>query len=56
MKHSCNNILGIKMDSNKHDAMEQNEENILTNNLIYHTRKTELRVMSYGMMNRARKY
>ena len=31
------------MDSNKHDAMEQNEEHIQMNNLIYGTLKTELR-------------
>ena len=29
MKHSCINNLGINMDSNKHGAMEQNEEDIM---------------------------
>ena len=56
MKHSCNSHLGIKMDSNKHGAMEQNEEDILTNILIYHTRKTELRMMRYGMKKSATGY
>ena len=51
MKHSCNSHLGIKMDLNKHGAMEQNEEDIITNILIYCTRKTELQMMRYGMMN-----
>ena len=56
MKHSCNSILGLKMDSNKHGAMEQNEEHIQMNILIYHTRKRELQMMSYDAMNRAWKY
>ena len=41
------------MDSNNHGTTEQNEEDILMNNLIYGTRKTELRMRSYGMMNSA---
>ena len=51
MKHSCNSHLGIKMDSNKHGAMEQNEEHIQTNKSIYYTPKTELRMQSYDAMN-----
>ena len=56
MKHSCKSILGIKMDSNKHGAMEWNEEDTQTNKMIYHMRKTELRMMRYGLMNIAKKY
>ena len=41
------------MDSNKHGAMEQNEEDILTNILICHTHETELRWQSYDAMNNA---
>ena len=44
------------MDSNKHGAMEQNEEDILKNILIYHTPKTELRMRRYDAMNMSRKY
>ena len=43
------------MDSNKHGAMEQNEEDIEMNILIYGTPKTEHHTGSYGMMNMARK-
>ena len=43
------------MDSNKHGAMEQNEEHILTNILIYGTSKTELRMQRYDAMNMAKK-
>ena len=53
MKHSCTHDLGIKMDSNKHGTMEQNEDHIMMNNLIYPTLKTEHHIWSYGMMNRA---
>ena len=53
MKHSCNSHLGIKMDSNKHGAMEQSEEDILMNILIYDTPKMELQMQSYDMMNMA---
>ena len=42
------------MESNKHDAMEQNEENILTNILVYGTPETELRWQRYGLMKRLR--
>ena len=45
--------MGIKMDSNKHGSIEQNKEHILMNILIYHKCKTDLRMRSYGMMNRA---
>ena len=31
--------------------MEQNEEHIMMNILIYHAHETELRTQSYGMMN-----
>ena len=41
------------MDSDKHGAMEQNEEDILTNISIYGTRKTELQMRSYDAMNMA---
>ena len=41
------------MDSNKHDAMEQMEEDIQMNILIYCTHKTELQMWSYGMMKSA---
>ena len=41
MKHTCNSHLGIKMESNKHGAMEQNEEDILMNILIYGTPKMD---------------
>ena len=44
------------MDSNKHGIMEQNEEHIIMNNLIYHTHETELRMRSYDMLNMAKKY
>ena len=44
------------MDPNKHGAMEQNEEDILTNILIYGMLKTELRMMRYDAMNMSRKY
>ena len=43
------------MDSNKHGAMEQNEEDTLTYNLIYGMPKTELRMQSYGMRKNAKK-
>ena len=42
------------MDSNKHGAMEWNEEHIQTNNLIYYTPKTELRMQSYDAMKNAK--
>ena len=41
------------MDTNKHGAMEQNEEDILMNILIYGTPITELRMRTYGMMKSA---
>ena len=48
--------MGIKMDSNKQTTMEQNEEHIMMNILIYHACKTNLRMRSYGMLNRAKIY
>ena len=44
------------MDSNKHGTMEQNEEHILMNILIYSTHKTEQYATSYGMMNMGLKH
>ena len=41
------------MDSNKHGTMEQNEEDILMNILIYGWPNTELRMQSYDMMKNA---
>ena len=43
------------MDSNKHGAMEQNEEDNQMNILICHTHETELRWQSYDAMNMAKK-
>ena len=53
MKHSCNDDLGIKMDSNEHSSMELNEVLVETNNLTYYTHKTEQYVASYDAMNMA---
>ena len=39
------------MDTNKHGAMEQNEEHIMMNILIYGTHKMELRMRSYDAKN-----
>ena len=41
------------MDSNKHGAMEQNEEHNLMNILIYNAHETELQMQSYDAMNMA---
>ena len=41
------------MYSNKHGTMEQNEEHLETNILLYHARKTEQYAMRYDAMNRA---
>ena len=43
-------------DSNKHGAMEQNEEDNQMNISVYYTPKTELRMQSYDAMNMSRKY
>ena len=51
--HSSNSILGIKMYSNEHDAMEQNEVLVGANNLAYYTHETEQYAWSYDVMNRA---
>ena len=51
--NSCTRDLGIKMDSNEHGAMEQNEEHLETNISIYHARKTKQYAKSYEVMNRA---
>ena len=40
------------MDSNKHGAMEQNEENIMMNISIYYMHETELYEESYDAKNR----
>ena len=53
MKHSCNNDAGIKIDSNEHDEVEQNEEHLTTNIFTYYTHKTEQYAASYDAMNRA---
>ena len=53
MKHSYNNDLGIKTDSNEHDAMEWNDVLVEENNLTYYTHKTELRMQRYNAMNMA---
>ena len=50
MKHSSNSISGIKMSSNENDAMRWNDVLSEMNILICYTRKTELRMQSYGMM------
>ena len=42
------NDLGTKMDSNKHVIMEQNEEHIMMNILIYHAHATEQHTRSYS--------
>ena len=39
------------MDSNEHGAMEQNEEHLESNILIYYTHETELYAESYDAMN-----
>ena len=41
------------MNSNEHDTMEQNEEHLMKNILIYHMHETELRMQSYDAMNMA---
>ena len=41
------------MDSNKHVIMEQNEEHIMMNILIYYTHETELYAWRYDVMNMA---
>ena len=51
--HSCNDDSGIKMDSNEHDAMKQNEVLVETNNLTYYTHETEQYAWSYDVMNMA---
>ena len=45
--------MGIKMNSNEHGTMEQNEEHLVMNISIYQARKTEQYAMRYAMMNRA---
>ena len=40
------------MNSNENDAMRWNDVLSEANILIYYTRKTELRVQSYGTMNK----
>ena len=44
------------MKSNKHGTMEQNEEHLTMNILIYYTHKMELHARSYGKKNRAPEY
>ena len=39
------------MDSNEHGSMEQNEQHLETNILIYYTHETELYAESYDALN-----
>ena len=39
------------MDSNEHGTMEQNEENLETDIVIYYTHETEQYTWSYDAMN-----
>ena len=41
------------MDTNKHGAMEQNEDHLVTNISIDYARKTKQYAMSYDAINRA---
>ena len=43
------------MDSNEHDAIEQNVEHHESNILIYYTRETKLYAESYDAMNKSLK-
>ena len=51
--HSRNDDSGIKMNSNEHDAMEQNDALFESNNLTYYTHETEQNARSYDAMNMA---
>ena len=43
--------LGLKVDSNEHGTMKQNEEHLVMNISIYHACKTEQYAMRYDVMN-----
>ena len=53
MKHSCNDDSDLKMNSNEHGAMEQNEVHVESNNLSYYTHETEQCAWRYDAMNMA---